>query len=410
MTASPPSPSTPTKEQDKGQERRPLTINQMQIENRPYIDHSGVDETRDLSSSDRKILGLYRENVVGGPFPIKLQIVLKVVEEMNLEHIISWLPHGRSFIINRPRAFEKEIMVQFFKQTKISSFKRQLNLYDFQRITHGEDAGSYYHELFLRGRPLFATQIVRRKIKGTNIRGSNAPRDEPNFYRMPFMGSTKASSTSVTITAEHQPSLPSSQMVSSVSAERDHPLSLMSASLYHGGGHTKNDIGHLSLLQQQGHLNPQHLTRNDIFNMNQDCHLPPPFNTSTRPSASLQDLLALNALHHPQMNWNMAHSPNDLFQQTRSTPTLSQPVSSLLQMRQQLQELPGDQDNRSNIDSNSHSPLASSLLINHLSLPRAAGDMRFDPHYQNPTYQQLEQLRNQQLGQMSYFNLDSFGR
>lgn len=75
-------------------------------------------------------------------------------------------------------------MGKFFKQTKLTSFRRQLNLYDFQRITHGRDAGSYYHELFLRGRPLLAKRMVRRKVKGTKIRASSSPDDEPNFYKM----------------------------------------------------------------------------------------------------------------------------------------------------------------------------------------------------------------------------------
>ncbi len=151
--------------------------------------HDRGDEQVDvLTSSDENTLRLYREDNIGGPFPIKLQILLKVMEKMGQQHIISWLPHGRSFMIHRPHEFEGEIMQKFFKQTKLTSFRRQLNLYDFQRITHGRDAGSYYHELFLRGKPLLAKRMIRRKVKGTKIRASSSPDDEPNFYSMPFMG------------------------------------------------------------------------------------------------------------------------------------------------------------------------------------------------------------------------------
>lgn len=159
---------------------------------RQYVRHSYTDRSNDhydenLSENDENTLRLYKDETVRGTFPIKLQIVLKVVEKYGQQHIISWLPHGRSFMIHRPREFEDEVMGKFFKQTKLTSFQRQLNLYDFQRITHGRDAGSYYHELFLRGRPLLSKKMIRRKVKGTKIRASSSPDDEPNFYTLPFV-------------------------------------------------------------------------------------------------------------------------------------------------------------------------------------------------------------------------------
>ena len=78
-------------------------------------------------------------------------------------------------------------MSEFFNPTKFSSFKRQLNLYDFKRITHGADSGAYYHEMFLRSKPVLAMKMSRRKIKG-QIRVSTYVRKEPEFYSMPFMG------------------------------------------------------------------------------------------------------------------------------------------------------------------------------------------------------------------------------
>ena len=159
---------------------------------RKYVEHSYMDRSKDIieniTESDENTLRMYKEDSLGGTFPIKLQIVLKVLEKIGQGHIISWLPHGRSFMIHRPREFENDVMGKFFKQTKLTSFQRQLNLYDFQRITQGRDAGAYYHELFLRGRPLLSKRMVRRKVKGTKIRASSSPDDEPNFYQMSFMG------------------------------------------------------------------------------------------------------------------------------------------------------------------------------------------------------------------------------
>lgn len=104
-----------------------------------------------------------------------------------LVDIFSFLPHGRSFGIHKPGAFE-DIIKRFFKQSQLSSFRRQLNLYGFLRLTNGRDSGSYYHELFLRGRPLLALRMTRTRIKGTKIRASSSPSDEPKLYSYPPLG------------------------------------------------------------------------------------------------------------------------------------------------------------------------------------------------------------------------------
>jgi hypothetical protein len=66
----------------------------------------------------------------------------------------------------------------------MSSFQRQLNLYGFLRQNCGPDRGSYYHELFLQGRPDLPKIMVRTRVKGVGMGRTNKMDKEPDFYSM----------------------------------------------------------------------------------------------------------------------------------------------------------------------------------------------------------------------------------
>jgi hypothetical protein len=57
-------------------------------------------------------------------FPAKLHAILSRLE---LEGIVTWLPHGRAWTILRPREFEMQVIPQYFGHTKLSSFIRQVS-------------------------------------------------------------------------------------------------------------------------------------------------------------------------------------------------------------------------------------------------------------------------------------------
>jgi hypothetical protein len=105
-----------------------------------------------------------------GTFPQKLHQMLSDLERQDGgANIASFLPHGRAFAIHKPRDFVKHVMPKYFRMSRFSSFQRQLNLYDFQRITEGANKGAYFHELFVQGRPILCTMMKRNKIKGVKI-------------------------------------------------------------------------------------------------------------------------------------------------------------------------------------------------------------------------------------------------
>ena len=127
-------------------------------------------------------------------FPKKL---MRMLSQEGIDHIIKWLPHGRAFIIRNREMFDSEVRPRFFKPTKFQSFLRQIHLWQFQRVKNGPDAGAYYHELFLRGKPrlvYWMTTGQRRRIGASpsvdyyhddffNSRMGSPP----NFYDLPFL-------------------------------------------------------------------------------------------------------------------------------------------------------------------------------------------------------------------------------
>ena len=140
------------------------------------VDHSYEDHLNDR-------LVQVRENRTSlEQFPEKMHKLLSDAEEKGLQDVVSWMPHGRSFKVHQKDKF-LEIASEYFSQTKLSSFQRQLTLYGFKRITNGPDKGSYYHELFLRSRLDLSLKIKRLKLKG-HKRLKDNPQQEPKFYEM----------------------------------------------------------------------------------------------------------------------------------------------------------------------------------------------------------------------------------
>jgi len=110
--------------------------------------------------------------------------MLSQMEKNETSHIVNWQPHGRCFVVHKPKEFVEEIMPGFFRQTKMTSFQRQLNLYGFARLTTGPDRGGYYHELFIRGRMDLCKSMIRTRVKGNGSKAASSPSTEPNFYAM----------------------------------------------------------------------------------------------------------------------------------------------------------------------------------------------------------------------------------
>ena len=99
------------------------------------------------------------------PFPEKLHRLLMEVEAAGRSDVISFVADGRAFAIHKPDKFFKEIVPLYFRQSRLSSFKRQLNLYGFELVNTGPARGGYYHELFVKDRPELCRRMRRVAVK-----------------------------------------------------------------------------------------------------------------------------------------------------------------------------------------------------------------------------------------------------
>jgi len=98
-----------------------------------------------------------------GSFPQKIHQMLRDLEDQGREDVASFVCDGSAFCIHRHKEFAKEIMPKYFKMGSYASFQRQLNLYNFTRISEGPDRGAYHHDLFLQGKPLLSTTMKRKE-------------------------------------------------------------------------------------------------------------------------------------------------------------------------------------------------------------------------------------------------------
>ena len=110
-------------------------------------------------------------------FPGRLFRMLEDIDtrQENLSHIVSWHHSNLNFVVHFPHAFVREVLpIYFRRQTKLSSFQRQLRNYGFLQYQNQRNSGGiiYYHESFRRDKPSLLQHVVlrpSRKKKNTEL-------------------------------------------------------------------------------------------------------------------------------------------------------------------------------------------------------------------------------------------------
>ena len=119
-------------------------------------------EQLDLNSSDQENEGLGSSEHI---FPWKLHLMLEEAEANNFQSIVSWVQDGTAFKVHNTTEFLTHVMPRYFDQSKFESFRRQLNLYGFSRITRGENRGVYFHKSFVKSDRALCKEISRQSSK-----------------------------------------------------------------------------------------------------------------------------------------------------------------------------------------------------------------------------------------------------
>jgi HSF-type DNA-binding len=112
----------------------------------------------------------------GESFPMVLLRILGDLEAAGTSDIACFVAGGDAFLVRNPKEFEDTVLPRYFpRMGSFGSFQRQLNLYDFRRISEGPHRGAYTHPLFRRHFPILSKAMKRTKIKGCRNNLKTAP-------------------------------------------------------------------------------------------------------------------------------------------------------------------------------------------------------------------------------------------
>ena len=88
------------------------------------------------------------------------QRLIEMLADETITDSISWLPHGRSFLVHNPAKFTDEVLPKYFGACKFASFTRKLYRWGFRQISKGPDQDSFFHKNFRRDEPELCDEMI----------------------------------------------------------------------------------------------------------------------------------------------------------------------------------------------------------------------------------------------------------
>mmetsp|Transcript_14480 Transcript_14480/g.27569 ORF Transcript_14480/g.27569 Transcript_14480/m.27569 type:complete len:412 (-) Transcript_14480:26-1261(-) len=124
------------------------------------------NKTSDLLSNSSHMFGIPRperrkRKYTHESFPEKLHRLIREAKQNGKDNIVRFSDDGSKFQILSTAGFEGQILSNYFRHNKITSFKRLLHLYGFRRIQGTWNAGTFEHEKFHRDYPDLCRTIER---------------------------------------------------------------------------------------------------------------------------------------------------------------------------------------------------------------------------------------------------------
>jgi len=128
--------------------------------------------------------------------------IYNMLEEQSHTQIISWCEDGKSFCIQNSIEFSEKILPLYFKHANMSSFVRQLNMYDFHKCRNSSNSHVFEHPLFIRNRSDLLRRIQRKNPN--SVCNSSNEHIEPVLKKLFSLSKRCESSDSQIIDLEDQ--------------------------------------------------------------------------------------------------------------------------------------------------------------------------------------------------------------
>jgi len=90
-----------------------------------------------------------------------------ILDERRFPEVIDWNSEGTALVIKNPTEFCQKVLPTYFKHNNLTSFVRQLNMYNFHKRRTQSLDHIYYHELFQNGKKHLLSQIRRKNQETT---------------------------------------------------------------------------------------------------------------------------------------------------------------------------------------------------------------------------------------------------
>ncbi len=69
-----------------------------------------------------------------------MYLYIRILQDNSFQHVVSWTPRGDAFVVKNVTEFSRTVLPRIYKHHNFSSFVRQLNKYDFHKVSAKEGA------------------------------------------------------------------------------------------------------------------------------------------------------------------------------------------------------------------------------------------------------------------------------